>query len=123
RNRQRAKGHRVHPKSAWVDSFMKSTRLKAFGVVILAWGFGAPAIAQTVAPPPATSSASVGQGLRQFGEATYQKLFARALHLTFAPVAPGGGLTAGVGAKPEAWKQHRLGLEMRGSLSTKKYWL
>src|SRR5437773_5282505 len=102
---------------------MKSTRLRAFGVVILACGFAVPAAAQTAAPQPATSSASVVQGLRQFGEATYKKLFARAVHLTFAPVAPGGGFTAGVGAKPEAWKQHRLGLEMRRSLSTKKYLL
>jgi hypothetical protein len=102
---------------------MKSTRFNTLGGVILACGFAAPAVAQTPTPPSVVSSASLGQGLRQFGEATYQSLFARAVHLTFAPVAPGGGLTVGVGAKPEAWKQHRLGVEMRGSLSTKRYWL
>jgi hypothetical protein len=73
------------------------------------------------AQPPAQPS---GAALGQIVESIY-KVFSAPVHPTLAPVAPGGGLTVGIGATPEVFRHESgvLGVAGRASISLKKYWL
>ena len=63
-------------------------------------------------------------GLARIAESVY-RVFTRPVHPTLKPVAPGGGLTVGIGASPEPFRRERgmLGIEGRASVSLKKYWI
>jgi len=102
---------------------MKATIIRSWLFIVVGLCAPVAANAQSTTPAPSTQTPGLLAGLRTFGEGVYQTFFSKAVHLTFGSVAPGGGFTFGVGAKPEAWKQHRLGLEVQGSASLKKYWL
>jgi hypothetical protein len=88
-------------------------------LVFVAWvSCAGNALAQ--AQPPAQPA---GSGVARIGESIY-KVFSAPVHPTLAPVAPGGGLTIGIGATPEVFRHESgvLGVSGRASISLKKYW-
>lgn len=79
------------------------------------------ALAQDTVPPVAQPNAEK-TGAQRAAE-TAQNLFEKPLHLTVSSVAPGGGLTFGVGYAPKPWSGNRFFTSMRASMSVKKYWI
>jgi hypothetical protein len=81
-----------------------------------------------VAPPATTPSRPVSttnkkdDDLEGIGDRV-AAIFTRPVHPTFGSVAPGGGITAGIGFKPAAWMHERLSYSAKALASIRKYWL
>jgi hypothetical protein len=101
-----------------------------------AQGASAPPGAQTppaVAPPAATPARPANATARPTATKKDDDLdgigdrvaaiFKRPVHPTFGSVAPGGGITAGIGFKPAPWMHERLSYSAKALASIRKYWL
>jgi hypothetical protein len=78
-----------------------------------------PGIGQTTTSPSSSASAK----LASFAGTVYHYFQETDLHPTLASVAPGGGLTGGIGFDPHRGNPHQLQNSLRASVSTKGYWL
>jgi hypothetical protein len=77
--------------------------------------------AQDTVPPVAQPSGEK-TSVERAAEIT-KNIFDKPLHLTVSSVAPGGGLTAGVGFAPKPWSGNRYFTSMRAAVSVKKFWI
>ena len=78
-------------------------------------------LAQDTVPPVARPSAEK-TGVQK-AEEFARDLFQKPLHLNVSSVAPGGGLTVGVGFSPKPWSGNRFFTSMRTGVSTRKFWI
>jgi hypothetical protein len=79
-----------------------------------------------VQPPAAHGQAMgpVNADLVQGAKAAYETLMTKPVRLTFEPIAPTAGLTAGVGVKPKDWRtpSQIRSVRARASYSVNRYW-
>ena len=78
-----------------------------------------PGIGQTTTSANSSASAK----LASFAGTVYHYFQETDLHPTLASVAPGGGLTGGIGYDPHRGNPRQLQNSLRASVSTKGYWL
>ena len=77
--------------------------------------------AQDTVPPVARPSAEKTGA--QKAEEFARTLFQKPLHLSVSSVAPGGGMTFGVGFAPKPWSGNRFFTSMRTGVSIRKFWI
>lgn len=80
----------------------------------------------TLLPALAQGQAGGGAngGVLEGAKAAYDTLMTKTVRLTFEPIAPTAGLTAGVGLKPKDWRTESLitSVRARASFSAHRYW-
>jgi len=77
--------------------------------------------AQDTVPPVARPSGE--KTAAQRAEEFARSLFQKPLHLSVSSIAPGGGLTFGVGFAPKPWSGNRFFTSMRTGVSIRKFWI
>jgi hypothetical protein len=83
-----------------------------------------PSAEQPAAPAaPGGSSGGAAAGLASFAGTLYHIFQDKDLHPTLGSVAPGGGLTGGIGYDQHRGNPRQLQNSLRASISTKGYWL